>query len=150
MQNFLIGVFHASSLAFLKTVWQIVEAPWAWLMQQVIGGYIMKFYGLKNCDSCKKALSQLRATGHDIEFFDIRTNPLDQSQIIDLLARHGDQFVLNRKSTTWRNLADPDRLLSPENLLALHPTLIKRPVIFYRDISYVGWTQDVRTACGIR
>ena len=50
----------------------------------------MKLYGLKNCDSCKKALSQLRAAGRDIEFFDIRTDPLDQSQIIDLLARHGD------------------------------------------------------------
>ncbi|MGB1758903.1 MAG: glutaredoxin domain-containing protein, partial [Candidatus Puniceispirillaceae bacterium] len=65
----------------------------------------MKLYGLKNCDSCKKALSQLRAAGHDIEFFDIRMDPLDQSQIADLLTRHGDQLLLNRKSTTWRNLA---------------------------------------------
>tara|TARA_Y100000991_G_C21780586_1_gene267018 strand:- start:133 stop:585 length:453 start_codon:yes stop_codon:yes gene_type:complete len=150
MPNYLVSFFHASSLAFLITVWQTGGAPRVWFMQHVIRRPCMKLYGLKNCDSCKKALSQLRATGHDIEFFDIRTNPLDQSQIIDLLARHGDQFVLNRKSTTWRNLADPDRLLSPENLLALHPTLIKRPVIFYRDISYVGWTQDVQTACGIR
>ena len=69
----------------------------------------MKLYGLKNCDSCKKALSQLRAVGHDISFFDIRADPLDQSQIADLLACHGDQLVLNRKSTTWRNLAESDR-----------------------------------------
>ena len=109
----------------------------------------MKLYGLKNCDSCKKALSQLSAAGHDISFVDIRTNPLDQSQISDLLARHGDQLVLNRKSTTWRNLAESDRLLSPETLLALHPTLIKRPVIFHNDTSYVGWSQDVRVACGM-
>ena len=110
----------------------------------------MKLYGLKNCDSCKKALSQLRAAGHDIAFFDIRTDPLDQSQIADLLARHGDQLVLNRKSTTWRNLAESDRLLPPETLLALHQTLIKRPVIFDHDASYVGWGQDVQTACGMR
>ena len=109
----------------------------------------MKLYGLKNCDSCKKALSQLRAAGRDIEFFDIRTDPLDQSQIADLLARHGDHLVLNRKSTTWRNLADSDRLLSPKTLLALHPTLIKRPVIFHHDTSYVGWGQDVQAACGM-
>ena len=108
----------------------------------------MKLYGLKNCDSCKKALSQLSAAGHDVSFFDICTDPLNQSQIADLLARHGDQLVLNRKSTTWRNLADSDRLLSPETLLALHPTLIKRPVIFHHDTSYVGWSKDVQAACG--
>ena len=110
----------------------------------------MKLYGLKNCDSCKKALSQLSAAGHSVSFFDIRTDPLDQPQIADLLTRHGDQLLLNRKSTTWRNLAEPDRLLSPETLLVLHPTLIKRPVIFHCGSSYVGWGQDVQTACGIR
>ena len=110
----------------------------------------MRLYGLKNCDSCKKALSQLRAAGHDIAFFDIRTDPLDQLKIADLLARHGDQFVLNRKSTTWRKLAESDRLMPLENLLALHPSLIKRPVIFDHDTSYVGWSQDVQTALGVR
>ena len=109
----------------------------------------MKLYGLKNCDSCKKALSQLRAAGHDIDFFDIRIEPLDPSQIANLLARHGEQIVLNRKSTTWRNLNDLDRLLPPETLLAQHPSLIKRPVIFHNDSSYVGWNRDVQAACGI-
>ena len=110
----------------------------------------MKLYGLKNCDICKKALSQLRADGYDIVFFDIRTDPLDQSQIADLLARHGDQLVLNRKSTTWRSLAESDRLLPPVTLLTLHPTLIKRPVIFDHENSYVGWGKDVQTACSMR
>ena len=109
----------------------------------------MKLYGLKNCDSCKKALSQLRAVGHEVAFFDIRTDPLDQSQIADLLARHGNQLVLNRKSIPWRNLVDSDRLLPPETLLALHPTLIKRPVIFYNDISCIGWGEESQAACGI-
>ena len=109
----------------------------------------MKLYGLKNCESCKKALSQLRAAGHEIAFFDIRTDPLNQAQIADLLARHGDQLVLNRKSTTWRNLAESDRLLPPETLLALHPTLIKRPVIFYGDSSYIGWGQNLQDAFGV-
>ena len=109
----------------------------------------MKLYGLKNCDSCKKALSQLDAAGHEVDFFDIRTDPLDASQIADLLAIHGEQIMLNRKSTTWRNLPDSDRLLLPETLLAQHPSLIKRPVIFHNDTSYVGWSSDVQKACGI-
>ena len=149
MPSCLIIVFHAYLLAFLKTVWQIGEARSAWFMQKVIRKHIMKFYGLKNCDSCKKALSQLRAAGHRIAFFDIRTDPLDPAQIADLLARHGDQLVMNRKSTTWRNLAESDRLLPAETLLVLHPTLIKRPVIFYHETSYIGWSQEVQAACGI-
>ena len=149
MQNCLISVFHASLLAFLGRFWQIVGASSARFAQRVIGRHHMKLYGLKNCDSCKKALSQLRAAGHEIAFFDIRVDPLDQSQIADLLACHGDQLVLNRKSTTWRTLTDSDRLLPPKTLLALHPTLIKRPIIFFNDIVYVGWGQDVQKACGI-
>ena len=109
----------------------------------------MKLYGLKNCDSCKKALSQLSAAGHDVSFFDIRTNPLDQSEIADLLAHHGDQLVLNRKSTTWRKLTESDRSLPLETLLVWCPSLIKRPVIFDHDTSYVGWGQDVQTALGM-
>ena len=112
--------------------------------------HILKLYGLKNCGSCKKALSQLRAAGHDIAFFDIRKDPLDQAQIADLLSRHDKQLVLNRKSTTWRNLAESERLLPLETLLVLHPTLIKRPVIFDYDTSYVGWDQDIQITFGIR
>ena len=110
----------------------------------------MKLYGLKNCDSCKKALSQLDATGHEVDFFDIRTEPLDASQIADLLAIHGQQIMLNRKSTTWRNLPDSDRSLPPDTLMIRHPTLIKRPVIFQNDTSFVGWGKEVQQACGIR
>ena len=58
----------------------------------------MQLYGLKNCDSCKKALSQLCAAGYGIDFFDIRTDPLDQSQIVGLVARFGDHFVRGERS----------------------------------------------------
>ena len=109
----------------------------------------MKFYGLQSCNSCKSALLQLGNAGHDIEFFDIRKAPLDQLQIADLLTRHGNQLVLNRRSTTWRNLAGSDRLLPLETLLTLHPTLIKRPVIYHGDSSYIGWSRDIQAAFGI-
>ena len=109
----------------------------------------MKLYGLKNCDTCKKAMSQLRAAGYEIDFFVIRKEPLDPPQIVDLLALHGEQSVLNRKSTTWRNLSSSDQSLPPKTLLIQNPALIKRPVIFHNDTSYVGWNKDVQTACGI-
>ena len=109
----------------------------------------MILYGLKNCDSCKQALAQLRAAGFAVAFVDIRTEPLDAKQLADLLAYHGADILLNRKSTTWRNLDQTARSLLPQTLLAQHPTLIKRPVIFTESGSFVGWTREVQTACGL-
>ena len=109
----------------------------------------MVLYGLKNCDSCQKALAQLLTAGHEVAFVDIRTEPLDAMQLADLLAHHGADILLNRKSTTWRNLDETKRSLPPQTLLAQHPTLIKRPVILTETGSFVGWTREVRTACGL-
>ena len=109
----------------------------------------MILFGLRKCDSCKKALAQLRAAGREVAFVDIRAEPLDTTQLADLLAHHGADILLNRKSTTWRNLDETARSLPPQTLLAQHPTLIKRPVIFTETGSFVGWTSEVQLACGL-
>ena len=109
----------------------------------------MIMYGLKNCDSCKKALAEMRAAGREVVFVDIRREPLDATQLADLLAHHGADILLNRKSITWRNLDEKARSLPPETLLTQHSTLIKRPVIFTETDSFVGWTREVQTACGL-
>ena len=109
----------------------------------------MKMYGLKSCDSCKKALKQLRIAGHEVNFCDIRKNPIDAKQLTDLLARHGTELLINRKSTTWRKLSDDDRLLPPISLLTKHPSLIKRPVIFAFGVSHIGWSVAVQKAIGL-
>ena len=109
----------------------------------------MKVYQYEKCESCKKALAQLRAAGHEVAFVDIRTEPLDATQLADLLAHHGADILLNRKSTSWRNLDETSRSLPPQTLLAQHPTLIKRPVIFTETGSFVGWSHEVQTACGL-
>ena len=109
----------------------------------------MILFGLKNCDSCKKALAQLRAAGCEVAFVDLRTEPLNATQLTDLLAYHGADILLNRKSTTWRNLDETAQSLPPQTLLAQHPTLIKRPLIFTENGSFVGWTREVQAACGL-
>ena len=106
-------------------------------------------YGLKNCDSCKKALSQLRAAGHEVEFQDIRTDPLSSSQLADLIASHGNEILLNRKSLTWRKLDEKSQALPTQTLLAQNPTLIKRPVSYNGSVSFVGWNSQVQKACGL-
>ena len=109
----------------------------------------MKLYGLKNCDSCKKALKEIKNAGKNIEFIDIRLDPILPKMIEGWLDQHGDKVLVNRKSTTWRNLSDADRQSSVSVLLQAHPTLIKRPVILADDQSYVGWNTSVKSALGI-
>ena len=109
----------------------------------------MKLYGLKNCDNCKKALKEIKNAGKNIEFIDIRDNFMSLDLIQNWLDRHGDGVLVNRKSTTWRNLSHEDRETPTPTLLQAHPTLIKRPIIVFGDHSFVGWNVDVKSALGV-
>ena len=109
----------------------------------------MKLYGLKNCDSCKKALKEIRNAEKDIEFIDIRDNNISLEKIQNWLDQHGDRILVNRKSTTWRNLSDGDRQKPAPILLQAHPTLIKRPIIVAGNHIFVGWNMNVKSALGI-
>ena len=109
----------------------------------------MKLYGLKNCDSCKKARKTLQSTGQSVEFIDLRATPVAVEQMQKWLDEHGDAVLINRKSKTWRGLDDQARQQPLLALLMANPTLIKRPVIESGDNSFVGWTDEVQTALGL-
>ena len=89
----------------------------------------MKLYGLKNCDSCKKALKALQSVGQSVEFIDLRAVPVATEQLQKWLDEHGDAILVNRKSTTWRRLDEQARQQPALGLLRANQTLIKRPVI---------------------
>lgn len=104
----------------------------------------MVLYGLKNCDTCRKALKSLS----DISFKDVREDGVPTRILEAALAQFGDAIV-NTRSTTWRALSDADRAREPLDLLAEHPTLMKRPLIEKQDALYLGWTKDVQAALGV-
>lgn len=98
----------------------MVPANWA--------GLAMKLYGLKTCDTCRRARKALEAAGNTVEFIDLRENPLTEDEVarfVDLLG----EGLLNRRSTTWRGLSEPERQEDPRALILRHPPLMKRPVI---------------------
>lgn len=106
----------------------------------------LTLYGLKNCDTCKKALKALAASGQTAEFVDIRAEADLQTKVPLWLAAAGPEKLLNTRSTTWRGLSEADRASDPQALLIANATLIKRPVIEAGDQIYVGWTKDTQTA----
>ena len=100
-------------------------------------------YGLMACDTCRKALKSLRATAPDVQFVDVRAEGVS----VELLARFYDAFgpaLVNSRSTTWRGLSDVERQSPALELLAQHPTLMKRPVIDNNGTLTLGWGNDVQ------
>lgn len=103
-------------------------------------------YGLKNCDTCKKALKSLEAAGQDVLFVDIRADADHSIKVPLWLTAVGVDTLINKRSTTWRTLSDVERSADPKALLMGNPTLIKRPVLECGSDVYVGWTKSVQQA----
>ncbi len=105
----------------------------------------MRFFGLKSCDTCRKALKELAARGIVPHVVDVRADGIDASDLAQIAGHFGDAAV-NRASTTWRGLDAASRALPVAALLATHPTVMKRPVIEAGGRWFIGWTADVRQA----
>lgn len=104
----------------------------------------MKLYGLKTCDTCRKALKLLP----DAEFVDVRTQGVPKPVIAAALAQFGDR-LLNKQSATWRGLSDSERARPPLDLLSDHPALMKRPLIDAGRRLCLGWDDATRSALGV-
>ncbi|MEE2526080.1 Spx/MgsR family RNA polymerase-binding regulatory protein [Hyphobacterium sp. HN65] len=111
----------------------------------------MKLYGLKNCDTCKKAMKALDAAGQAYTFVDIRAEADVATLAPEWLKQVETAKLINTRSTTWRQLDEAQRARAesdPAELLADNPTLVKRPVIEQGGKVLVGWTKDVQAALG--
>ncbi|MEP2784510.1 MAG: ArsC/Spx/MgsR family protein [Pseudoruegeria sp.] len=104
----------------------------------------MKLYGLKACDTCRKALKKIKNNEMEVDFIDVRVDAVSEVTLARFLDTFGDKLI-NQRSTTWRGLTIEQRDSPPEELLALHPALMKRPVLDVDGVLYLGWTQDVQT-----
>lgn len=100
-------------------------------------------YGLKSCDTCRKAMKALRESGYEVTCIDVRQDRVDSLTLAKFQSEFG-QALVNTRSTTWRNLSDDDRTRPALELLSEHPTLMKRPVIDAGGVLTLGWTKDVQ------
>ncbi|MBQ4827587.1 MULTISPECIES: arsenate reductase family protein [unclassified Leisingera] len=103
----------------------------------------MKIYGLKNCDTCRKALKSIEKS----TLIDIRTSGMPEGLLEAAYAQFGAKLV-NTRSATWRGLSEQDRASEPLALLREHPALMKRPLIDRDGELFLGWDQNVQAALG--
>ncbi|NRB35128.1 MAG: arsenate reductase [Rhodobacteraceae bacterium] len=104
----------------------------------------MELFGLKTCDTCRKARKALP----DAVFVDVREDGVSDAVLAAAQAQFGEK-LLNTRSTTWRGLSDAERAGDPMALLRAHPTLMKRPLIVAGDQMYLGWDAATRAALGV-
>ncbi len=104
----------------------------------------MRLYGLKTCDTCRKALKSFP----DAEFVDVRDDGVPETVLSQAFAEFGDA-LLNIRSTTWRGLDEQQRTRPPLELLKEHPTLMKRPLIEKGGALVLGWTPEARAKLGV-
>lgn len=100
-------------------------------------------YGIPNCSSVKKARQHLDNAGIAYRFVNFKTDLPNEAHLRRWLEHFGSDILINKKGTTWRNLAETERQIdSPEQALTLimqHPSVIKRPILEHGDTLEIGF-----------
>lgn len=102
-------------------------------------------YGIKNCDTIKKARAFLQDHQIEFHFHDYRQDGLSAALLADAATQLGWQSLLNNRGTTWRGLSEQDKadLDAPKalQLMLTHPALIKRPLLHVNGTFHLGFSQ---------
>lgn len=106
----------------------------------------MEVYGIKNCDTVKKAVKWLNENSIDFEFHDFKKEALNESLVNEWFNQVDLEKLINKRGTTWRQLDESQKDLSnTDALLQLvieKPTLVKRPVVNHQGKWSVGFKAD--------
>ena len=106
----------------------------------------IKMYGIRNCDTVKKARAWLEERGVEYVFHDYKLAGIDPDQLNRWSDAVGWETLLNRAGTTFRKLSDPQKQkLDRDKAVALmtaQPSMIKRPVLELRERLVVGFKPE--------
>ena len=107
-------------------------------------------YGIKNCDTIKKARDWLADHGRAYEFHDYKASGIDKAKLQGWVDKLGWEILLNRAGTTFKKLPDADKAgIDAARAIALmeaQPSMIKRPVLDVDGDLLVGFKPDIYQA----
>ena len=98
---------------------------------------MITIYGLKNCDSCRKAFKWLDNNNYDYNFHDFKNFSLSDSLLSKWIETHSLEKILNKRSTTWRNLNESLKNNFEKNYIKIiikNNSLIKRPIWEFNNL----------------
>lgn len=109
-----------------------------------------RIYGIKNCDTMKKAFDWLKTNDVAYDFHDYRAEGIDAGTVKNWVRKLGWEKVLNKASTTFKELPDADKVdLDADKAIRLmvqNPTMIKRPMLVEDDRITAGFKPDIYAA----
>lgn len=104
-------------------------------------------YGIKNCDTVKKARAWLKAQGIEYLFHDYKTEGVERALLKAWCDEFGWEVLLNRAGTTFRKLPDADKenltMAKAIRLMLAQPSMIKRPVLDLGKRRLVGFKPNI-------
>jgi arsenate reductase len=104
-------------------------------------------YGIKACDTMKKARIWLESHGVDYAFHDYKASGIDKPTLKQWAGQVGWETLLNRAGTTFRKLPDADKANLTETkaiaLMLAQPSMIKRPVLAKGKTLLVGFKPEI-------
>ena len=107
---------------------------------------MIKVFGIRNCDTMKKAMIWLTENGIAYEFIDYKKAGVAEAHLPDWAARAGWQKLLNTRGLMWKKLSEAERADVDEakalQLMVQYPALIKRPVLDTGAKLLVGFTPE--------
>ncbi len=107
---------------------------------------MITLYGIKNCDTVRKATKWLEANNITHQLYDFKKQPLTAELLTQFVSQSDWSLLLNKRSTTFRNLPDEikDNLTDEVIFAAVleQPTLLKRPLLPLNDELNLGFKAD--------
>ncbi len=108
---------------------------------------MITLYGIKNCDTVKKAQKWLTEQGIPFQFHDFKTQGLSSELLTSFTKMSNWEVMLNKRSTTYRNLPDEtkDNLTGGVAFDAViaQPTLLKRPLLLLDNELHIGFKAPI-------
>ena len=103
-------------------------------------------YGIKNCDTMKKAFKWLETKDIDYHFHDYKKENVDNLVLSSAIDQHGWENVINQRGTTWRKL--PENVKNKMNaktaikIATENPSIIKRPLLSHKKKIHLGFKEE--------
>lgn len=104
-----------------------------------------KVYGIKNCDTMKKAMTWLTDNNIPFEFHDYKKEGISNEKIQEWLMQKPWDVLINKAGTTWKKLSEEEKATdetSATQLMIAKPSMIKRPIIENDKIVVMGFKAD--------
>ncbi|TJZ63442.1 Spx/MgsR family RNA polymerase-binding regulatory protein [Sphingobacterium olei] len=109
---------------------------------------MVEIYGIKNCNTVKKALDWLKEHEIAYTFHDFKKEPAKEEKLTEWAEKVSWEQLVNKKGTTWRKLTKEEQdsvkdTSSAIRVLSVNNSMIKRPIIEYNNLVLLGFDDNI-------